>query len=524
MKKSIISIVLAVCLALLTCIPAFGAVSLSNFDRIRTYRDEFSDVLRSAWYFPGVQSVYEFGLMEGKDSGGFDPSGNLTIAEAIKIAATLHKGYFTGSIDFAPCSPWYSPYVDYALNNDIPVGAYRNYNAAATRADFAVIIAGALPDEALTPMNRIDNGAIPDVFESFSYGQSVYKLYRAGVLTGSDSVGTYFPGRTLTRAEAASIVTRALDADARVSLSLAAQLTAEQIYKNASPAVFFAEVYDRDGNPVKTGSGFFISDSGLAITNYHIVSGAASMKITTDKGEVFDVAGIYDYDRAIDAALIQINGKGFHYLELADSSRLLTGATVYALGSPLGLQASFSRGIVSQAFREVNGMRFIQLDAAISTGSSGGALLDSTGRVVGVTTATMLDSQNINLAVPINLFSVLSRDRYVPLASVLTPTAFYNGFYPAPDFGALFDVKVFSRDSERFGATFSYLVSDLPGNIEKITDEYLLLLEQNLFEEIGEITSSGVSFKLFFNLTHEVRLSFGIEELKGRECLTVVLA
>jgi len=523
MRKRVITVLLAVCLALSICTPALGAMSLSNFNRIRTYTGEFSDVSQSAWYFSGVRSVYERGLMDGKGSGKFDPAGSLTVAETVKIAASLHKGYHTGSMDFEPGSPWYSPYLDYAVSNGIPVGAYRHMNAAATRADFALIIAGALPDEALTPINRIADGSIPDVFESYSYGQAVYKLYRAGVFTGSDSDGTYFPGRSLTRAEAASIIMRLVDANTRVSLSLAEQLTAEQIYKQASPAVFFVEVLDDKGEVIKTGSGFFISEAGLAITNYHVVIGGTAMKITTDGGDVFDVAGIYDYNRANDAALIKVNGKGFPYLELADSSRLLTGATVYALGSPLGLQASFSKGIVSQANREVEGMNFIQLDAAISTGSSGGALLDSTGRVVGVTSATMLDSQNINLAIPINTFKSLSSDRYVPLDSILIPVSYYEGFFPAPDFGAFFNVKVFSRDSARFGTTFSYLVSDLQVSPNKAVDEYLHLLEQNFFSESGIITSNGIDFRLFYNYTNEVRLSFGIEELSGRECFTVVL-
>jgi len=496
-------------------------MSLSNFARVRTYQGQFADVPRSAWYYEGIRSVFERGIMDGKSSGAFDPSGRLTIAETIKIAATLHKGYHTGSMDFEDGSPWYAPYVEYALNNGIPVGAYRNMNAVATRSDFALIIAGSLPEEALTPMNRISNGAIPDVLESYSYGQSVYKLYRAGVLTGSDSAGTYFPGRTLTRAEAATIIMRVVDANARVSLSLAAELTAEQIYKQASPAVFFVEVLDSSGDVVKTGSGFFISASGLAVTNYHVVVGGSSMRITTDDGRVLSVSGIYDFDRPTDAALVQVSGRGFPYLELADSSKLLTGATVYALGSPLGLQASFSRGIVSQSIREIEGMKFIQLDAAISSGSSGGALLDSTGRVVGVTSATMMGSQNINLAVPINSFANLSRAAHVPLSSIIPRTVFYEGFRPAPDFGAYFNVKPYNIATIWGGHTFSYLLSDLKGDIDDIIDEYSHLAEQNLFSHNGYITRDGVRYTMYYNSKYDIMLSFAVNTVEGKECFSI---
>jgi len=523
MKKRIISLILVACIALAVYLPASGAMSLSNFDRVRTYQGEFHDVPESAWFLDGVRGVFERGIMEGRGDGGFDPSGRLTLAETVKIAASLHKGFYTGSMDFPAGSPWYAPYLEYALDNGIPVGAYRNLNALATRSDFALIIAGSLPDEALTPKNRVPDGAIPDVFESFSFGQAVYTLYRAGVLTGSDSDGTFFPGRTLTRAEAATIIMRVMDADARVSLSLDVELTGEQIYKLASPAVFYIEVLNSDGDIVKSGSGFFISESGIAITNYHVVVGASEIRITTDDGSVLYVTGIYDYDRANDAALLQIDGGPFPYLELADSSRLLTGATVFALGSPLGLQASFSRGIVSQALREIEGMWFIQLDAAISTGSSGGALLDSSGRVVGVTSATMLDSQNINLAVPINFFAELDRESHVPLREIILSAVYYDDFYPAPDFGAFFDVRPFHTEPARGGRSFSYRLSDLQGDLYDIIDKFVHLLEQNLFFHSGSMTTAGIRYAYYFNSQYQITVLFTVKEVRGDDSFTVVV-
>jgi len=523
MKNRLIALIVVACLALAFCVPALGAMSLVNFGAVREYRGEFSDVPADAWFFEGVRAAFESGIMNGRSHSEFEPYGRLTIAETIRIAAMIHRGFHTAFMEFPSGEPWYTPYVDYANRNDIRVNAFRSFNVPITRGDFAVIMASALPDEALAPINRIADGAIPDVFERFSYGRAVYSLYRAGVLTGSDADGTFFPNRTLTRAEAAVIISRMIDADTRVLMTRDVPLTAEQIYLNASPAVFFIEVLDGNGELVKTGSGFFISDSGLAITNHHVVVGGHSVRVTTYDGEVFYASGLYDFDRANDAVLMQVDGSGFAYLEISDVPPR-TGSTVFALGSPLGLQASFSRGIVSQARREIDGMTFIQLDAAISTGSSGGALLDSYGRIVGVTTATLPGAQNINLAVPIEFFTALSSEDYTPFPDLLVQAAHFDGYYPAPDFGAHFGIRPWDTRSQLGGTSFSFRVSDLPDDADYIIDEYLHIVEQRFFVHVGYVTFGGprgALMKRFFNAEHGVTLTVGLEVVRTVEVFTV---
>ena len=521
MKKRFISIAICLALVITAAGPSYAVTSLSNFGEIYTYQDQFTDISPSAWYFDGVRGVYQRGIMVGKSTDTFDPLGTLTLAETIKIAACLHKGYYTGTMDFASGSPWETPYIAYAIEKGIIPGNYRTYSTAATRSDFAMIIAGAIPDEAVTPINRIADGAIPDVFESYSYGQAVYKLYRAGVLTGADSEGTYYPGRTLKRAEAAVIIMRILNADSRQKLSLKQPLTAEQIYKLASPAVFFIEVYDNKGIEIKTGSGFFISKTGLAVTNYHVLVGASSARIIMDNGKILDVEGIYDYDRKDDLAILQIKGSDFPYLEFADSSKIQTGATVYTLGSPLGLYASFSRGIVSQSQRGVENAEYIQIDAPISSGSSGGALLDTSGRVVGITCATAVDGQNINLAVPVNFLEKLKRETHVPLNEILTKAAYYRGSAPVPDFGVYFNVSEYAATSAFGGVSHSYLMSDLQDDVSVMIDEYVHLLEQNLFYYYGVFTINNVNYQMYYHIRDVISVMFGFEEVRGAECFTV---
>lgn len=524
MKKRLLSLLMAVCLVALAAIPSAAAASLSNFQKTRVYDDAFTDVAADAWYYASVNSVYERGIMDGKAPGIFDPMGLLTIAETIKLAAGLHKGYNSGSADFEAGSPWYAPYVEYCRENNLAAAAYRNYNAAATRSDFALMIADAVPEEALTPLNRIADGAIPDVMESYSYGAAVYKLYRAGVLTGSDDDRSFLPGRTIRRAEVAAIIMRIVDADARESFKLSAELTAEQIYKLASPAVFYIEIFDKSNSLIKTGSGFFITESGIAVTNNHVITGAYSAKITTDSGEVLDVAGIYDYNRKKDIALIRVEGEGFPYLELADSDELQTGATVYTLGSPLGLQASYSRGIVSQALREIEGAEYIQIDAPISSGSSGGALLDTRGRVVGVTSATAVGAQNINLAAPINFISELDSGEYQALESILVKTEYYSGYFPAPDLGSYYGIKPFNTEMSRGSTTYSYRISDLPDSAEDVIDCYANICEQNLFIFYGYSEEDGGGYLMYYNPQYYTFIEFGADIVRGRECISVIVS
>ena len=140
MKKRIFSLVLAGCLMFSLTMSAFGANSLSNFTVIRTYNDEFSDVSPDAWYYYCVRAVFEHGIMDGRSADSFDPSGHITIAETIRLAAVLHMGYTTGRMQFSRGNPWYAPYVSYAVEHDFPVGGFLNLNAPATRANFALVV------------------------------------------------------------------------------------------------------------------------------------------------------------------------------------------------------------------------------------------------------------------------------------------------------------------------------------------------------------------------------------------------
>ncbi|MBQ7566117.1 MAG: trypsin-like peptidase domain-containing protein [Oscillospiraceae bacterium] len=185
-----------------------------------------------------------------------------------------------------------------------------------------------------------------------------------------------------------------------------AKLTAKEIYQKCSPAVFYIEVYDAGGTPVSSGSGFFISSGGAAVTNYHVIDGAYSAKILrADNGAVSDVEGVYDYSEETDWAVLKVKGSGFPYLTAGSASTVVGGAAAYAIGSPKGLDNTISDGIISNPSRQIDGVTYIQTSAAISHGSSGGALLNEYGEVIGITSAGIESGENIGFALPISVVS-----------------------------------------------------------------------------------------------------------------------
>lgn len=177
----------------------------------------------------------------------------------------------------------------------------------------------------------------------------------------------------------------------------------EKIYEDSKDAVFYIEVYDAKGEAYASGSGFFIDSDGTAVTNFHVIEGASSAYIQLASGGVYNVAGIYHYSVENDWAVIDVEGSGFSYLDIGKNDTVVTGSQIYALGSPLGLQDTFSEGIISNTKRVIDGTPYIQLTAPISPGSSGGALLNKYGEVVGITSAYIESGQNLNLAVPLSI-------------------------------------------------------------------------------------------------------------------------
>lgn len=214
MKKSTRFFSLLLCIVMiLGILPvsslAANSTGLDNFKKVNSYNiSTYTDVKFDDWFYDNVKSAFEYGLMVGKGNNLFDTEGNVTIAETMTIAARLHSIYYTSWADFEQSSPWYQVYADYCKANGIVEPTLFDLTVPATRAQFAQILANAMPDEAWESINKVADNAIPDVKLTDGYGTAVYKLYRAGVLVGNDDNGTFAPDSNIRRSEVAAIVTR----------------------------------------------------------------------------------------------------------------------------------------------------------------------------------------------------------------------------------------------------------------------------------------------------------------------------
>lgn len=296
-------------------------------------------------------------------------------------------------------------------------------------------------------------------------------LYKNGQAITLDVPAQLNSGRTLVPLRA---VSEAFDCDVQwdgdtqtVNILSKKELSAEQIYEKCSSAVFYIEVYNSFGEMTASGSGFFIDNNGTAVTNYHVINGCYSAKITlSNEKKTYDIMGVYDFDENEDWAIIETGVKNSNYLEIGTSSTVVGGATVFAIGSPLGLQNTISQGLISNPQRTEENVSYIQTSAAISSGSSGGALLNKYGEVIGITSASYIEGQNLNLALPMSYISLADNKYSNSFISVVTGNAnskikAYNDFLVVPDFGAYNAVSVYSETSLGNTVTYYYSHEDL---------------------------------------------------------------
>lgn len=166
-----------------------------------------------------------------------------------------------------------------------------------------------------------------------------------------------------------------------------------EIFKKYSNAVFM--IFTTDGNNVYQGSGFFIGDDGLAVSNYHVFKGTTigdeAIKMPGDD-TAYKVTDIYQRSEEEDFILFRVDYDNSSSIPIADEKPQI-GDKVFAIGSPQGLENTFSSGEVSQW----RGENLMQISALIDHGSSGGALINEYGEVVGITSGSFADGSQANL-------------------------------------------------------------------------------------------------------------------------------
>ena len=179
-----------------------------------------------------------------------------------------------------------------------------------------------------------------------------------------------------------------------VSVNVVKKMTQEELLQQQVPEIlrrFFGNqviIPQQQGPQEKTayGSAFFISKDGYLLTNRHVIDDASRITITLNDRRELD-ATLVGSDERTDIALLKVNGASFPELKIGDSNQLKVGEPVLAIGSPFGFDYSASAGIVSAKSRNMSGetsVPFIQTDAALNPGNSGGPLFNQRGEVVGV--------------------------------------------------------------------------------------------------------------------------------------------
>ena len=184
----------------------------------------FTDVPSSEWYRKDVEIAHKNGLINGKTPTLYYPNDNMTVAEAVKLAACMHQFYHDGVVTLINgTGQWYSTFMEYALSKGIiETDLSGRADEKITRQEYVYIFYAALPMSEYTPINSIADNSIPDVTLSVwaKFAPRIYVFYRAGILTGSDAKGTFNPEANIKRSEVAAILTRMFDKTERKSITL----------------------------------------------------------------------------------------------------------------------------------------------------------------------------------------------------------------------------------------------------------------------------------------------------------------
>ncbi|MDD3174063.1 MAG: trypsin-like peptidase domain-containing protein [Herbinix sp.] len=174
------------------------------------------------------------------------------------------------------------------------------------------------------------------------------------------------------------------------------ELSSKEVYAKCSPSTVEIVAQDEYGESI--GSGFFVGE-GKVVTNYHVIEGATKIVVKTYDKKEYAISTILGYDEELDLAILELK-KDYVILNLCQEETA-GGEDVYTFGSPLGLTGTMTKGMVSTASRTIESEKaeFIQIDASISPGNSGGPLVNANGEVIGINTLYYVDGQNLNFAI-----------------------------------------------------------------------------------------------------------------------------
>lgn len=460
-----------------------------------------------------AQELKELGLFRGVSDTDFDLDRAPSRVEALVMLIRVlgKESEVTSGVwrhPFTDVPDWANKYVGYAYSNGLTNGQSTTEfgNGDANAAMFITFVLRALGYSDANGADFVWNDpfALARMVGILPETVNIEEFWRADVvLVAHASLAAYLKGSNQTLAQkliASGVFTQAKfnlfygtsDGTSPIQQPTVTELTAEQIYAYCSPAVFYIEVYDGAGKVVSSGSGFFVDDQGTAVTNYHVIDGASFIKAQmSDNGEIYDIVGIYDYSLENDWAVVKVNCTGNKFLTIGDSSTIVGASTVYTIGSPLGLQNTISQGLVSNPKRVEDGVTYIQISAAISHGSSGGALLNKYGQVIGITSAGYTEGQNLNLAIPMSALDGYSANKltsfeFLRLSGVVDAT-----------------VDINSRQEVAFSLLKTFILNNYQSTSESLGMCYTEAVRTKDGKNLYSIFYDAEEDSITLNVTHE---------------------
>lgn len=298
--------------------------------------------------------------------------------------------------------------------------------------------------------------------------------------------------------------------------------------ETVSPSVVKIEIKQRsrngrgrpDGEPGGSGSGFIFTPDGFILTNSHVVSEAERLHAVLNDGSRYEASLVGD-DPDTDLAVVRINAPGLQAVRFGTSNNLKVGQLAVAIGNPYGFQTTVTAGVVSALGRSLRAKSgrliddVVQTDAALNPGNSGGPLVDSAGRVIGVNTATIMPAQGLCFAIAIDtakfVASRLMRDgrirrSYIGMAGQNVPmlrrVAHYYGL---PNRSGILVISMDENSPARkAGLEEGDIIYSFAGQtVEGIDELHRLLTEERV----------GVEEKISV-IRHTKNLEFGITPLE----------
>lgn len=249
-----------------------------------------------------------------------------------------------------------------------------------------------------------------------------------------------------------------------------------------SESIVLIKAYNEKGEVEKFGSGVVISENGLIITNYHVLEGGVYFGVVMEgmeEGYEYGTINVLGLSQEADLGLIKINVPT-KPLNIGTTENLKKGQKVVAIGNPLGFENTISDGIIS-AIRDFDGVEVIQTTTPISPGSSGGALMDMNGDLIGITTLVTVDGQNLNFAVSSKHIFELLEDKNTKMNMEIWGQ---NGLFEYGDSSIVFDTFNYHHNNKH--------IINLISNNETKMDFSIFILSENFRNQVEELYINNI--------------------------------